>query len=215
MSLLTRTTEGFSSTEYWERFFKKRGETAFDWYGDNNKLCGMLLKYIKPRDKILVVGCGNSELSEHLYDVGYRHLTNIDISETVVNHLTFQKVDATQTPNEDRSYQATLDKGTLDAMASQEEGVLAGRILAEPPLRRRAEGKPSAPPPVPSQTPGGTLAVDKGLVCCAHHRVMVAGLAILGVGSNHNKDVLVSVLLVGLGGGGLELDPAVLNLKVA
>lgn len=81
--------------------------------------------------QILVVGCGNSELSEHLYDVGYRHLTNIDISETVVNHLTFQKVDATQTPNEDESYQATLDKGTLDTMASQEEGVLAGRILAE------------------------------------------------------------------------------------
>ncbi|XP_024273834.1 eEF1A lysine and N-terminal methyltransferase [Oncorhynchus tshawytscha] len=131
MSLLTRTTEGFSSTEYWELFFKKRGETAFDWYGDNNKLCGMLLKYIKPRDKILVVGCGNSELSEHLYDVGYRHLTNIDISETVVNHLTFQKVDAIQNPNEDRSYQATLDKGTLVAISSQEEGVLAGRILAE------------------------------------------------------------------------------------
>nr|XP_046207686.1 eEF1A lysine and N-terminal methyltransferase isoform X2 [Oncorhynchus gorbuscha] len=182
MSLLTRTTEGFSSTEYWERFFKKRGETAFDWYGDNNKLCGMLLKYIKPRDKILVVGCGNSELCEHLYDVGYRHLTNIDISETVVNHLTFQKVDATQTPNEDGSYQATLDKGTLDAMASQEERVLAWRILAEPPLRKRAEGKPSAPSPVPSQSPGGTLEVDKGLVCCAHHRVMVAP----GVGSNHN-----------------------------
>uniref|UniRef100_A0A673YIG2 eEF1A lysine and N-terminal methyltransferase n=1 Tax=Salmo trutta TaxID=8032 RepID=A0A673YIG2_SALTR len=69
MSLLTRTTEEFSSTEYWEHFFKKRGEKAFDWYGDYNKLCGMLLKYIKPRDKILVGGCGNSELSEQLYDV--------------------------------------------------------------------------------------------------------------------------------------------------
>jgi ubiquinone/menaquinone biosynthesis C-methylase UbiE len=89
----------------------------------------------------LVVGCGNSELSEQLYDVGYRHLTNIDISETVVNNmnqknakqrpdLTFQKVDATQTPYEDGSYQAVLDKGTLDAMASQ-EGALAGRMLAE------------------------------------------------------------------------------------
>lgn len=52
MSLLTRTTEEFSSTEYWEHFFKKRGEKAFDWYGDYNKLCGMLLKYIKPRDKV-------------------------------------------------------------------------------------------------------------------------------------------------------------------
>ncbi|XP_029563310.1 eEF1A lysine and N-terminal methyltransferase isoform X1 [Salmo trutta] len=142
MSLLPRTAEEFSSAEYWERFFKKRGEKAFEWYGDYNKLCGVLHKYIKPRDKVLVVGCGNSELSEQLYDVGYRHLTNIDISETVVNHmnqknakqrpdLTFQTVDATQTPYEDGSYQAALDKGTLDAMASQEEGALAGRMLAE------------------------------------------------------------------------------------
>uniref|UniRef100_A0A4W5NUF5 eEF1A lysine and N-terminal methyltransferase n=1 Tax=Hucho hucho TaxID=62062 RepID=A0A4W5NUF5_9TELE len=142
MSLLPRTAEEFSSAEYWERFFKKRGEKAFEWYGDYNKLCGVLHKYIKPRDKVLVVGCGNSELSEQLYDVGYRHLTNIDISETVVNHmnqknakqrpdLTFQTVDATQTPYEDGSYHVALDKGTLDAMASQEEGALAGRMLAE------------------------------------------------------------------------------------
>ena len=89
-----------------------------------------------------MVGCGNSELSEQLYDVGYQHLTNIDISETVVNHmsqrnaerrpgLTFQQVDATQTPYKDGSYQAALDKGTLDAMASEEEGALARNMLTE------------------------------------------------------------------------------------
>ncbi|XP_071343099.1 eEF1A lysine and N-terminal methyltransferase [Trachinotus anak] len=142
MSLLPRTAEEFSSAEYWERFFKKRGEKAFEWYGDYNKLCGVLHKYIKVQDQVLVVGCGNSELSEQLYDVGYKHLTNIDISETVVSHmnqrnaerrpgLTFQQVDATQTPYEDASYQAALDKGTLDAMASEEEGALARNMLTE------------------------------------------------------------------------------------
>ncbi|GAA6229378.1 methyltransferase-like protein 13 [Lates japonicus] len=142
MSLLPRTAEEFSSVQYWERFFKKRGEKAFEWYGDYNKLCGVLHKYIKVQDKVLVVGCGNSELSEQLYDVGYKHLTNIDISETVVTHmnqrnaerrpgLTFQQVDATQTPYEDASYQAALDKGTLDAMASEEEGALARNMLTE------------------------------------------------------------------------------------
>ncbi|XP_028301270.1 eEF1A lysine and N-terminal methyltransferase isoform X2 [Gouania willdenowi] len=142
MSLLPRTAEEFSSAEYWDRFFKKRGEKAFEWYGDYNKLCGVLHKYIRVQDKVLVVGCGNSELSEQLYDVGYKHLTNIDISETVVNHmnqrnavrrpgLTFQQVDATQTLFEDGSYQATLDKGTLDAMASEEEGALARKMLTE------------------------------------------------------------------------------------
>ncbi|XP_035997324.1 eEF1A lysine and N-terminal methyltransferase isoform X1 [Fundulus heteroclitus] len=142
MSLLPRTAEEFSSTEYWDRFFKKRGDRAFEWYGDYNKLCGVLHKYIKVQDKVLVVGCGNSELSEQLYDVGYRHLTNIDISETVVAHmnqrneerrpdLSFQRVDATQTPYEDASFQAALDKGTLDAMASAEQGALARRMLGE------------------------------------------------------------------------------------
>ncbi|XP_061894844.1 eEF1A lysine and N-terminal methyltransferase isoform X1 [Entelurus aequoreus] len=142
MNLLPRTAEEFSSAEYWERFFKKRGEKSFEWYGDYNKLCGVLHKYIKIQDKVLVVGCGNSELSEQLHDVGYKHLTNIDISETVVSHmnqrnadrrpgLTFQQVDATRTPYEDACFQAALDKGTLDAMAAEEEGALARNMLAE------------------------------------------------------------------------------------
>ncbi|KAM9762490.1 eEF1A lysine and N-terminal methyltransferase [Menidia menidia] len=142
MSLLPRSAEEFSSAEYWEKFFKKRGERAFEWYGDYNKLCGVLHKYIKMQDKVLVVGCGNSELSEQLYDVGFKHLTNIDISETVVAHmtqrnavrrpgLTFHQVDATQTPYDDASYQAALDKGTLDAMASEQEGALARSMLTE------------------------------------------------------------------------------------
>uniref|UniRef100_A0A8C6TBF5 eEF1A lysine and N-terminal methyltransferase n=1 Tax=Neogobius melanostomus TaxID=47308 RepID=A0A8C6TBF5_9GOBI len=133
MSLLPRTAGEFSSAEYWERFFKKRGEKAFEWYGDYNKLCGVLHKYIKVKDKVLVVGCGNSELSEQMYDVGYKQLINIDISETVISHmnqrnaerrpgLSFQQIDATETPFEDCCYQAVLDKGTLDAMASEEEG---------------------------------------------------------------------------------------------
>ncbi|XP_034565871.1 eEF1A lysine and N-terminal methyltransferase [Notolabrus celidotus] len=142
MSLLPRSAEEFSSAEYWEKFFKKRGERAFEWYGDYNSLCGVLHRYIKVPDQVLVVGCGNSELSEQLYDVGYKHLTNIDISETVVTHmnqrnaerrpgLTFQQVDATQTPYEEGSFQACLDKGTLDAMASEEEGALARSMLSE------------------------------------------------------------------------------------
>ncbi|XP_028817963.1 eEF1A lysine and N-terminal methyltransferase isoform X1 [Denticeps clupeoides] len=142
MSLLPRTAAEFSSAGYWEHFFRQRGGKAFEWYGDYHSLCGVLHKYIKTRDQVLVVGCGNSELSEQLYDVGYRQLTNIDISETVVSHmnqrnvdrrpgLTFLQVDATHTGFENGSYQVVLDKGTLDAMASEEEGSLATRMLVE------------------------------------------------------------------------------------
>ncbi|KAJ3600044.1 hypothetical protein NHX12_033996 [Muraenolepis orangiensis] len=128
MSLLPRSTEEFSSADYWERFFTKRGDKAFEWYGDYGRLCGVLHTYIKVQHK--------------MYDVGYNKLTNIDISETVVTHmnqrnatrrpqLTFQRVDATQTHYEDASFQACLDKGTLDAMASEEEGSLARKMLTE------------------------------------------------------------------------------------
>jgi hypothetical protein len=41
-------------------------------YGEYPELCGLLHKYIKPKDVILMVGCGNSTLSADLYDVGYR-----------------------------------------------------------------------------------------------------------------------------------------------
>lgn len=42
-------------------------------YGEYPELCGQLLKYVKPQDDVLVVGCGNSTLSMDLHDVGYRY----------------------------------------------------------------------------------------------------------------------------------------------
>lgn len=41
-------------------------------YGEFPELSGHLLKYIKPKDDILIVGCGNSTLGMDLYDVGYK-----------------------------------------------------------------------------------------------------------------------------------------------
>lgn len=41
-------------------------------YGEYPELCSILLKYIKIKDNILIVGCGNSTVSMCLYDVGYR-----------------------------------------------------------------------------------------------------------------------------------------------
>ncbi|XP_066548047.1 eEF1A lysine and N-terminal methyltransferase [Amia ocellicauda] len=153
MSLLPRSAGEFSSAEYWERFFSRRGDQAFEWYGGYTELCGVLHKYIKPQDEVLVVGCGNSELSEQLWDVGYKRLTNIDLSATAIANmqqrnrsrrpgLLFLRADATQTGMEAGRFRAALDKGTLDAMASEERGQdgekpedgkggQAGRMLAE------------------------------------------------------------------------------------
>ncbi|KAE8610734.1 hypothetical protein XENTR_v10012226 [Xenopus tropicalis] len=145
MDLLPKSSKEFAAPEYWEQFFRRRGERAFEWYGGYLELCGLLHKYIKPRDKVLVVGCGNSELSERLYDAGCQNLTNIDVSEVVIRqmkernssrrpNMTFQVMDATQTTFDDSYFQTVLDKGTLDAiMTDTDERTLetADKMMSE------------------------------------------------------------------------------------
>lgn len=145
MDLLPRSSKEFSSGEYWEQFFCRRGERAFEWYGGYLELCAVLHKYIKPKDKVLVVGCGNSELSERLYDAGCQNLTNIDVSEVVIRqmnersagrrpNMTYQLMDATETTFPDGHFQAVLDKGTLDAILTDTDaGTLdaATKLLTE------------------------------------------------------------------------------------
>ncbi|KAM7055274.1 eEF1A lysine and N-terminal methyltransferase isoform 2-T2 [Molossus nigricans] len=132
MNLLPKSSKEFGSVDYWEKFFQQRGKKAFEWYGTYLELCGVLHKYIKPREKVLVIGCGNSELSEQLYDVGYQDIMNIDISEVVIKQMkernanrrpqmSFLKMDMTQMEFPDASFQVVLDKGTLDAVLTDEE----------------------------------------------------------------------------------------------
>ena len=56
-------------------------------YGEYEELCGIVHKYIKKQDKVLVIGCGNSKLSADIYDVGYNNIVNIDISDVVVRQM--------------------------------------------------------------------------------------------------------------------------------
>ncbi|XP_078263925.1 eEF1A lysine and N-terminal methyltransferase isoform X2 [Rhinoraja longicauda] len=131
MNLLPKCSKEFSTAEYWETFFKKRGGSAFEWYGTYVDHCAVLHKYIKLNDKVLVVGCGNSELSEQMYDVGYQSITNIDISPAVISHmkarnavrrpsLAFTEMDVGQMEFADSQFQVVLDKGTLDAIMTDE-----------------------------------------------------------------------------------------------
>ncbi|XP_035577962.1 eEF1A lysine and N-terminal methyltransferase-like isoform X1 [Zalophus californianus] len=51
MNLLPKSCQEFGSVDYWEKFFQQRGRRAFEWYGSYLELCGVLHKYIKPREK--------------------------------------------------------------------------------------------------------------------------------------------------------------------
>ncbi|KAK7861620.1 hypothetical protein R5R35_010125 [Gryllus longicercus] len=139
MNLLPKTKQDFSRKEYWNSFFKKRGARAFEWYGEYPELCGLLHKYIKSKDVILIVGCGNSTLSSDLYDVGYRQITNIDISHVVIKQMqesqgkdrpemVYKQMDALDMKFDDGQFSAVLDKGTLDALMPDDSDESKSRI---------------------------------------------------------------------------------------
>ncbi|XP_041791777.1 eEF1A lysine and N-terminal methyltransferase isoform X2 [Chelmon rostratus] len=108
------------------------------------------------------------------------------------------------------------------ALVQSESRLVSSNTASSHKKKNKKKVKPTAAP----TTSSASLSVDSGFLCCAHHEVMVAGLAMLGVGTPQNEDAPVSVLLVGLGGGGLpqflrdfvpnvtvevvELDPVVM-----
>nr|SVE72826.1 EOG090X02SD [Ceriodaphnia reticulata] len=145
MSQLVKSSSEFSQQDYWDKFFKTRGKQAFEWYGTYQQLCSVLHKYINPRDNILVGGCGNSTLSADLYNAGFTSMTNVDISETVIEQMTkeyqkthplmtFVAMDLLQMSFAAESFSCFLDKGTLDALMSdtnQESQERAEKLFKE------------------------------------------------------------------------------------
>ena len=47
----------------------------------------MITQYVQPSFQILNVGCGNSKVSEEMFEDGYQHITNVDISFSVIKQM--------------------------------------------------------------------------------------------------------------------------------
>ncbi|KAK8737067.1 hypothetical protein OTU49_004784 [Cherax quadricarinatus] len=145
MSLVPKTIQEFSSKDYWNTFFARRGQKVFEWYGNYGELCGLLHKYVRPNDSVLVPGCGSSTISADLYRVGYTNITNVDNSEVVIRQMVqrygkecpkmqWRQMDVTSLTFEDGAFTCILDKATLDALmtdASVQVVAQVDRYLAE------------------------------------------------------------------------------------
>ncbi|KAL9689097.1 hypothetical protein QQ045_033528 [Rhodiola kirilowii] len=154
VSDLLDTLGDFTSKENWDKFFRIRGsDDSFEWYAEWGQLREPLLSYLsfsgdgsgfdsvdgdeRFRMQILVPGCGNSKLSEHLYDEGFRCIVNIDFSKVVISdmlrrnirvrpEMKWRVMDMTSMQFEDEAFDAVVDKGGLDALMEPELGSQLG-----------------------------------------------------------------------------------------
>lgn len=90
-----------------------------------------MLPLISETHKILVIGSGNSSLSESMYESGLKHITNIDISQNVINmmqdknrdkpEMTWRKMDMLDMQFESGHFDIAVDKATMDVLQCDNE----------------------------------------------------------------------------------------------
>merc|ERR1712190_649882 len=76
----------YGKPEYWEERYTRDPE-PFDWYQRWAGLKDTLLEYVTTQNMILMLGAGNSRLSEEMYEEGFHNITNIDISLVVTKAM--------------------------------------------------------------------------------------------------------------------------------
>lgn len=152
MDLLPRQYEDFRKKEYWDDFFQQRQKKAFEWYGEYDQVRRLIYEQlnllqlsgatsiaqrIKAMMRVLVVGCGNSELTAQLYEDGFTNITSIDFSERVIQemsekypHMQWKVMDMTRMDAfEHGSFDLVVDKGALDALMAADTSEIRADAL--------------------------------------------------------------------------------------
>ncbi|XP_044442304.1 EEF1A lysine methyltransferase 4 isoform X1 [Triticum aestivum] len=135
-------SQAYGEAWYWdERYRKEPG--PFDWYQKYPALAPLLRLYVRPHQRLLLVGCGNSVFGENMVQDGYQDVVNIDISSVVIEQmkkkyhdkpqLKYTKMDVRNMSDfESGSFDAVIDKGTLDSiMCGQNSQEHAAKMLGE------------------------------------------------------------------------------------
>jgi ubiquinone/menaquinone biosynthesis C-methylase UbiE len=129
----------YGSKKYWDDRYLEQINKTFDWLEDYNTLYPLITKYISPENRILMLGCGNSVLSEELYDNGYTNIVNVDISGVVIDqmkkrnlhrpNMEWVEMDALDMQYEECSFDIVFDKSTLDAILCGEMSFINTAIM--------------------------------------------------------------------------------------
>jgi len=121
--------ENYKDVDYWnERYVT---EESYEWCKDYSSFKLFFNAAVPNKNsKILIIGCGNSNLSADLYRDGYGFIVNIDYSEIVIEkmkkkhgHVMEFHVMDMRTLTFQEKFDVVLEKGTLDVLFTTEKSV--------------------------------------------------------------------------------------------
>ncbi len=133
ITLTSKTNADYKEQNYWEDRFGQ--EEEYDWLLTFSQLKNYIIPYVKPEDRILVVGCGNSTFSDDLYDAGFHNIVNIDFSKNVIlkmseksqangrSEMQWKVMDMLAMDFENEFFDVVIDKASMDALMVDEGDV--------------------------------------------------------------------------------------------
>eukprot|EP00359_Climacostomum_virens_P003416 CAMPEP_0204907420 /NCGR_PEP_ID=MMETSP1397-20131031/6573_1 /ASSEMBLY_ACC=CAM_ASM_000891 /TAXON_ID=49980 /ORGANISM="Climacostomum Climacostomum virens, Strain Stock W-24" /LENGTH=206 /DNA_ID=CAMNT_0052076567 /DNA_START=1 /DNA_END=621 /DNA_ORIENTATION=- len=125
------TFPDYSSVAYWNSRYEAEGDVSYDWLLSYAQLRSVIVPRLPNKQaEILILGCGNSSLSEELYNEGYLCISNVDFSPVVIQRMSdryqhfetmeFAVMDAQNLEFPDNCFNLVVDKGTLDCILCNE-----------------------------------------------------------------------------------------------
>lgn len=127
VQMLPKESKEFAEQQYWADFFvesaKRSHEDSFEWYASFKDLKPFLQKLINEKSKVIVPGCGDSLLSEHVSLMGHS-VMSFDFEPGVIqkmkqrprSQVDYQVGDMYNMDYPASSYDCVLDKGSFDAL---------------------------------------------------------------------------------------------------
>jgi len=138
MSVLPNNNEEYGTREYWDTRYSRESDNinaSFDWFKSYKDMANIIHEIIPDKTaRILMLGCGNSKLSEEMWDDGYNNIVNIDYSSVVIEQMRqrhkpvrpemeWHEMDVRSLSFNADTFDVALDKGTMDAMMTSKGDV--------------------------------------------------------------------------------------------
>lgn len=119
----------YKSADYWNERYQT--EDNYEWLCDFASVAQFITPHLHAKSRILNLGCGNSVLSQDLYQAGYHNICNLDYSAELIGKLeqkyrdthpemTWVAQDMRHVTFEPGSFDVVIEKATFDSLLVDE-----------------------------------------------------------------------------------------------